>query len=133
MPPEQYSGSRVLNTDPREQRQEYYEGSGIMQGGGEKIRTVQPRPRRRGLWILLAILLIIFLIGGGLSTVLAGSTFVSSTTAQPAQTFIVAGTPNLHIEDSTGTIRIHRGQTNSVIIQPTLHYSGFGVPPSKVV
>lgn len=120
---------RAMNTDPREQSQPYqpdYVGAQPM--GGQKIYPQGPRPRRRHrwLWTLVIIVVIMALLGGfgGLS-----NTVFSRTTALQQHSFTgLTATPQLVVHDSAGSVTIHTGDTNSVVVSATEHTGLFSDP-----
>lgn len=138
---------RVVNNDPREQRSspgaDYQppEYMASYQTGAQKIYPPRSRKPRRWLWALAVIPAIPALLFG-LQYALAGlhspfSSQVSSHSSDqdspgrnhaafgassilPQQSFSVQGIPNLTIKDPAGSVQIHRGNNDSVVIHPTL-------------
>jgi hypothetical protein len=110
-----------INTDPREQNQSYpTDNVGAQPMGGQKIYPQGPRPhrRRRWLWLLLILIVILALLSGG--GYFSNSVFSKSQTLAQ-QSFTVAGTPNLVINDAAGGVRIHQGSGSQIVIDATAH------------
>ncbi len=89
--------------------------------GDQKIYPRQRRRQRRWLWIVIIVVIVLALLSGGY---FSNSAF-SRSQRLPQQTFSVSGTPNLVINDATGTVKIQRGDSNSVVIDATAHGSLF--------
>ena len=86
--------------------------------GGQKIYPQSPRRRRRGLGALLVILIILAL--------LAGSGYISNAAMSksanlPERSLHVNGTPTIVINDATGSVKIHSGSSDSVVLNATAH------------
>jgi hypothetical protein len=123
---------RPINADPREraqrqeapQEQEEYGGyrgyaePGEQQRGGAKIYPEQrPKPRRRSRWPLIVIVILAILFATGF---LNGKAWGYASSAQTTRTFQTpGGTPNLVINDPSGNVRIHTGDTTGVTITAT--------------
>lgn len=128
---------RSTSTDPREQASETEAQSrpsdyiAAQAMGDQKIYPQQrPRRRHRWLWAVIIVVIVLALLSGG--GYFSNSAF-SKTQALPQQTFSVSGTPNLVINDATGTVKIQRGDSNSVVIDATAHGSLFSNPGSDTV
>ena len=118
-----------VNTDPREQQgqqeqQGYYPQSMYV----DPREKIQPAPRRRRPWLwIVAAIVIIALLGGGIQSRLRNFVNTSSET----HTYSVSALPKLVINDDTGTVTIHTGGSGSqVTIQATKHFQSFGSAPA---
>jgi hypothetical protein len=89
----------------------------------EKITPERRRKRGSGLVILL--LLLAVLLGLGLLVSNVKNQFGSVNNSQ-THIFAVSGIPKLVIHDGSGTVHIHRGGGNSVIVQATKQAVGIG-------
>lgn len=110
-----------INTDPREQNHSYQaEDVGAQPMGGQKIYPQGPRSRRRRrwLWALIIVIVILALLSGG--GYFSNSAFSKSQALAP-QSFNVTGTPNLVINDAIGSVKIHQGDSNHIVIDATAH------------
>lgn len=126
--PRQY----YVNTDSREQQgpqgqqeqQGYYPQSMYV----DPREKIQPRPRRRRPWLwVVAAIVIIALLGGGIQSGLRNFVNTSSET----HTYLVSALPTLVLNDNTGTVTIHTGGSGSqVTIQATKHFQAFGSAPT---
>ncbi|HEU5227179.1 MAG TPA: DUF4097 family beta strand repeat-containing protein [Ktedonobacteraceae bacterium] len=124
--------ARNINTDPREQRQQYqsenpqmYGGSGQQQQMGEKPRTSRERRPRRGWIFLLVVLLLIVLVAGGVVSL--ASSFVSSLSSTGTHSFSGIAHPKLVIQDDSGTIHVHTGGSgDAVTVSETKFVRGIG-------
>jgi hypothetical protein len=127
----------VVNPDPREQgpRQEgqdqgYQAGNtAASQQYGEKVYPTR-RPRRRGrfrwLWTTLLIILILGILSGGFYGV--NQIFGKSTTLVPQKYVVMQTEPKLVVTASLGTVNIHVGGGQNIIIAGTKHTGLFGNP-----
>lgn len=124
---------RPVNTDPREQHQQW---QGVppqqQQVYGEKLQPQQRRRRGpRGCIIALVMVLVILGLTGtgiGLGIAKFGSQFPSfGPGVTESHSFTVGTSPHLIINDTVGTINIHSGGPGSqVVIQSTKHSTGIG-------
>ncbi|HZO75895.1 MAG TPA: DUF4097 family beta strand repeat-containing protein [Ktedonobacteraceae bacterium] len=125
--------ARNINSDPREQGQQYqpeypqtYGGSGQQQVGEKLYAPRNRRPRHRGLLLILALLVLIVLVGGGILSQTGISIMTQRSTS--THSFANVSHPKLVIRDSSGTIHIHSGgSSNSVIVTETKFATGLGV------
>jgi len=92
---------------------------------GQKIYPQSPRRRRRGLRALVMVIVILVLLGG--AGYLSHSAF-SKTTVLPQQSFPVSGSPTLVINGPVGSVKIHSGNSDSIVINVTEHSGLFGTP-----
>src|SRR5579883_1858679 len=125
--------ARNVNSDPREQGQQYqreysqtYGGSGQQQQVGEKLYAPNNRrPRRRGLLLILALLILIVLAGGSFLSQIG--IFTSTQQSTNTHSVSITGHPRLVIHDDSGTVHIHTGgNSSSVVITETKHATGLG-------
>lgn len=128
--------NRSTNTDPREKntwqgmpnQEMNYAGAGPL--GGQKIYPRPPRRRRRGLWIGLAVVLLILALMGGA----VGSIFAPiKTTTMAGQSLQVSGAPTVIINDPTGSVKIHSGNSSSVTLDAAVHGGLFSNPSMDAV
>lgn len=122
----------VVNPDPREQRQEgrnreYQAGyEAASPQYGEKVypsRAGRRRGRSRWLWIVLVAILILGILGGG--SYGFNQSFGKSTTV-PTQSFAMQQVPKLVVTDSLGTVNIHTGGGENIVITGTKSTGFFG-------
>src|SRR5579859_3299087 len=122
----------VVNPDPREQRpreegqnQEYQAGySEASQQYGAKVyptRSTRRRGRFRWLWIILAVILVLGVLSSGSYGL--NQSFGKSETLT-AQTFVMQSGPKLVVTDAFGTVNIHSGGSESIVVTGTKH-AGF--------
>jgi len=104
----------------------------------------QQRARRRGrspwLWIIVAIIIIVFMSGGFGSAFKAARPsfergFGFQNSAQEIKKFTVGAQPTIIIHDASGDIRVHTGDSSSdsVTVQATKQADGFGNPNDEHV
>jgi hypothetical protein len=119
--------------------------------GGEKLRPKSTGQRNPGGLLLLLVLLcallvavtltgalipwlswllITVLVTGGI--VIAILNWHTVTIPMPVQTIAIAEHPRLVINDTIGTISIHKGENGVVSVAPTKHVSGIGVTPENM-
>lgn len=115
---------------PPQQQQEYmgsgpypYTGSGPQQMAPGQYGPQLQRRRRRGplaclITLLVIVVILVVLVGGALGLLFSG---VGSNTVTETHTYSVTGTPTLMINDDVGTINVHTGSGNSVIVRATKH------------
>src|SRR5579884_339442 len=108
---------RMTNTDPREYN---YQQSSITQGP-----YLSERPRRRGIGRNL-VLAFVFLVIVGTGVTFWGLVTSRQTAIVPAQTFHIAGHPQLIVSNTGGYIHIHPGATGSIEVQGTKYVRGIG-------
>jgi hypothetical protein len=112
-----YPDPRMLNNDPREQQQ--------WQMGGEKLRPQQPR--RRSLFVAIAVIVIVLLALWYMSQALF-TAIPSSPSDSTTKSFSVFAVPTLVITDPSGRVRIHRGENSSqVTVGWSIGHFGFDV------
>lgn len=108
---------RSINTDPREQRPPRdYMGAEPL--GAQKIYPQSPRRRRRGLWGFLGIILLLVLLSGG--AVIFNQAYKKSQ-ALAEQSLHLAGTPTIIIDDAAGSVKIHKGSGDQIVLDATAH------------
>ena len=91
---------------------------------GQKIYPPSPRRRRRLRVMVFVIVLLALLSGVGY---LSSSVF-SKTSILPQQSFLVSDTPTLVINGPVGSVKIHRGNYNSIVINAAEHSGLFSSP-----
>ncbi len=117
----QSAEQRNVNTDPREQFM--YNPPPV----NDFYQKIQPQPRRRRrLWPLFVVVIILgFLLVGGIS---AGVGFQN--TVVETHTYAVSAHPTLVINDNNGSITIHRGAADSQLTIQANKHIGIGNAPS---
>ena len=127
--------SYAVNNDPREQRQAQERGplqdTEAYQAGyaaamrqrmeGYEGQKIYPQPQRRRrprrLWIVAAIILILFALGGAFS--FAHNANSGPATAYPTRTFTVGAMPKVVVNAEAGTIQFHAGSSDTVTVTAT--------------
>jgi hypothetical protein len=124
---QQFYDNHSVNTDPREQPQQQVYGEHSY--AGAKLDPRQYRPRRRTPWFLVLILLLILILAGG--SFAAHTAILSSYQgAIPTRTF--TGVNQLVVDDTSGDINIHPGDTSSIIVSGTKYVYGLGAGPNDL-
>jgi len=108
-PREQHYENKAINTDPREQQQ-FDRGS-----------KLTPKKSHMG-GFLLALLLIVCLVGGGLFAF----TSFSKQQSVADRAFTLTGHSQLTVTNDSGRVSIHAGNTDRIIVHSTRFVSGFG-------
>jgi DUF4097 and DUF4098 domain-containing protein YvlB len=103
---------QMLNTDPREQA--YYQYTNTR----ERYRREK---QRMGIGPMLVVLTILII-----GVVFWGLVAFRQTAALPAHTFKLAGHARLVVSNTAGAIHIHRGKSDSIVVQGTKYTRGIG-------
>ena len=86
--------------------------------GGQKIYPPAPRRRRRGLWVIVGLLVVIFIFG---TSGYVSNSAISKSASLPEQTVSVSGMPTVIINDTTGKVQVHSGSSSSIVVDATAH------------
>lgn len=124
---QQFYNNHSVNTDPREQRQEQFYGEHSY--AGAKLDPRQYRPRRRTPWFLIVLVLLALILAGGS---LAAHTAVLGSYQGPIPTRTFTGVSQLVIDDTSGDINIHPGDTSGITVSGTKYVYGLGASPNDL-
>jgi hypothetical protein len=92
--------------------------------GAQKIYPQGPHRRLRGLWIFLGIiLLLVLLIGGG--AIFNQAYKKSQALAEQSLRLAGTGAPTIVINDAAGSVKVHKGSGNEIVLDATAHGSLF--------
>jgi Putative adhesin len=106
-----------LNTDPREQARE---GSGAY-----PVRTGwQPRPRKRRFWRTVLFCVIALAVAVGIAELTGGIPISSLHKTLTTRTFSLSGHGSLIVHEDSGSVHVHTGNTNQVIVRATEYAYG---------
>jgi hypothetical protein len=114
---------RITNNDPREYN---YHRSYTPQGP-----HLSKQPRRGGTVRNIA-LLVVFLVIVGTGVTFWGLVTSRQTATLPEHVFHVVGHTRLIVNNTAGKIRIHPGQTDSIVVQGTKYARGLGASLNDV-
>jgi len=103
---------RIINTDPREAAAQ---GRPIYRGG---------QPRRRAPWRLLLIFVTALVLAWTIFSLTGGLSLTSVQKTLPTRTFALSGQGSLVVDESNGSVHIHPGATNQVIVRASEHVYG---------
>ena len=111
-----------------------YAGAGPQQMAPGQFGPQMQRRRRRGLLgcliaALVIVVLLVALVGGAVGLLFSG---LGTATTTETHTYSVGSTPTLNITDDVGTIRVHSGSGNSVIVRATKHTNSIWGNPNDV-
>ena len=107
---------RPINTDPREH--------GYYQPYSPQEPSLRQKSRRA--IVLTLVLILVFLAIAGAALNFWNLLDPGQTTALPVHTFHVAGHTQLIVHNTSGDIRIHEGESDSIVVHGTKYVSGFG-------
>ena len=103
---------RSVNTDPREAAAQ---GHSTYPGW---------RPRRRAPWRLLTISVIALVLAWTIFSLTGGLSLTSVQKTLPTRTFALSGQGSLVVDEINGSVHIHPGDTNQVIVRGSEHAYG---------
>ncbi len=103
---------RSVNTDPREIATHGYPGHAVWQ------------PRRRTPWRLLIICAIALLAAGTIFSLTGGLSLGSIQKTLPTRTFALNGQGLLVVDEISGNVHIHPGNTNQIVVRGSEHAYG---------
>lgn len=111
-----------------------YAGAGPQQMAPGQFGPQMQKRRRRGplgclIAVLVIVVLLVALVGGAVGLLFSGLGIATTT---ETHTYAANGTPTLDINDDVGTIRVHSGSGNSVIVQATKHTNSVWGNPNDV-
>jgi hypothetical protein len=85
----------------------------------------RPQPRRTRQWYLPVICALALLGAGGMFLLTAGPTLTSSQRQLPAHTFSLNGHGTLVVHESSGSLHIHPGSGDQIIVHGSVHTNSF--------
>jgi Putative adhesin len=111
---------RVVNTDPREQVKEYDGGT------YSPHAKLQPRPRKRAPWRTVLFCVVALAVAIGIAELTGGIPISSMQKTLPARVFSLSGRGSLVVNENSGTVHVHAGDTSQIIVRATEYAYGLG-------
>ncbi len=104
----------VVNNDPREQ----VRGTGYEYPAHAKL---QMEPRRRAPWRIVIVCVIALFIAAGIVMLTGGISIGAASQSLPTRAFRLSGDGSLMVDEGSGSVHVHTGNTNQIIVTGTKH------------